>query len=582
MLGAELMRSPSLSDSEHHSFIGIPTGFCDLSMLESANILHKIPEVSYDRIVRCVSEYFKVPICLISLIDDDKQWFKAKVGIKDESVPREASFCQAALEQNDVYIIEDALLSPRFKLHPTVTGHDGVRFYAGVPLFFEGRSKIGTLCILDSKPHTLDRHQIQALRDFAALVVDELHLRLRTVTLEKQLALHDRTAGETIAAEKERADFLAMVTHEIRVPLNAILGMVTLLSLEGGAAERSFSVGDVRASTEHLVRLINDVLDLAKLEATGFPFILAPFNLRRELDCIVDIVRSQADAKDLDVLLTLSDDLPELIVGDRTRLSQVLLNLLNNAVKFTSRGRVELVIDAKAQGQCVVITFSVTDTGIGLSDSDQARIFQRFAQITPDAKAVQPGTGLGLIISRKLVEAMGGKIAISSASGKGSQFSFSLQFGVASGSNLVFKTTEIESLKGLKVLVVDDDMVGSRVCKALLKHLGCMGETVSTGLAALEKLSSETFDVVLTDINLPDIDGYAIVEKYQASTNYSERTVFIALSGATPSSKDPRSSFFAHYLVKPVTLTVLTESLSDVSLRLFPSALIGGGANDGH
>jgi len=576
MSRAELTTTPSLVGPDWHRVIGIPTEFCDISMLQHADVLTKIPEESYNRIVRCVSEYFKVPICLISLIDNDRQWFKAKVGIEDESVAREASFCQAALDQNDVYIVEDASLSPKFMSHPMVTCHGGIRFYAGVPLFVEGRSKLGTLCILDSKPRRLDVAQIQALRDFAALVVDELHLRLRAVTLEKRLASHDRMAGQTLAVEKERADFLAMVTHEIRAPLNAILGMVTLLSLEGAEAEKSFSVGDVRASTEYLVRLINEVLDLAKLEATGFPFLLAPFNLRLELACMVDIVRAQADAKHLALSLTLSDDVPELIVGDRTRLSQVLLNLLNNAVKFTKRGRVDLVVDAKATGQCVEITFSVTDTGIGLSNADQAKIFQGFTQISPDAGSVQPGTGLGLVISKKLVEAMGGKIAISSASGQGSQFSFSLQFKIASVAVPAFKPAEMTLLRGLKVLIVDDDMVGTRVCKALLKHLGCIGETVSSGHEALDKLSSETFDVVLTDINLPDIDGYAIVEQYRASTHYSERTVFIALTGTTASGKDPRASFFAHYLMKPVTLAVLTESLSDVTLRLFSSASTDG------
>ncbi len=530
----------------------------EIGFLENSRILNRIPEESYNRIVRRVSAYFDVPICLISLIDAENQWFKAKVGVDLDTFPREASFCEAALEQSDVYIVTDASQSIRFRDHPAVAGAPEIRFYAGVPLLFEGRNKVGTLCILDTKPRTLDANQIDALKDYASLVVDELHLRLRAVKVEAQLDRYYHNLNESIAAEKDRADFLAMVTHEIRAPLNAILGMVTLLSLEGEQAQKPFSPIDLRTSTEHLVRLINDVLDLAKLEATGFPFVLAPFSLRLEMESIVEIVRPQAEAKGLSLKLSLSESIPELIVGDRTRLSQVLLNLLNNAIKFTVAGGVHVQATATHLEQCVEIAFSVSDSGVGLPETAKDQLFKCFSQLHLSRDDDQQGTGLGLAISRKLVEAMGGTIAVSSKPGVGTRFSFCLRFNVVSATPMSPAT----HTASLRVLVVDDDVISSKVFCALLKHMGHAVEFALNGGEALARLSSTPFDAAFLDINVPELDGYAIAQQYLEGKSPDDVATLIAVSGADPADGDARLALFDDYLVKPVSMDTLQASIA--------------------
>ncbi|NYH21037.1 hybrid sensor histidine kinase/response regulator [Paraburkholderia bryophila] len=552
-----------------------PTERRRLATLESLQILNTLPEAAYDRIVRRVSEFFHAPICLISLAARENQWFKAKIGVDIDSAPREASFCQAALRQDDVLVIPDATLSESFRGHPFVVGPPNLRFYAGMPLVIEGDQKVGTLCIIDTKPRVLSASETEALKDFAALVVDELHLRLRTFRLEAELAQRRDNEAAALASQRARADFLAMVTHEVRAPLNAIAGMVEMICARNQPAVDEPGIDTLRDSTGQLVRMINEVLDLAQLEATGFTFNRQPFDLRRELRCALAVVRPQAANKGLALTLEVDPSVPEYVVGDRTRVSQIVLNLLTNAIKFTSQGSVRMTLDA--QPDCSArtrVTFSVMDTGIGMSDEVARGLFESFSQGAPEMKARYGGTGLGLAICQKLVQAMGGTIACNSSPHVGTVFTCSIPFDIAPPDTLA-NTPALDTRPGIHradhlVLIADDDDVSRKISKALLTRLGYRVETVASGREALAMLRTRPIDLAVVDINMPDLNGLELARELHEQTEFGLPAPLVAVTGRSKPVDDPRVDLFDDYLVKPVSATMLDRAIMDILSRRDP------------
>ncbi len=537
--------------------------------LESLKILHTLPEDAYDRIVRRVSEYFDAPGCLIAFATRDRQWFKARLGVSVETAPRDSSFCQAALETDGVYVVHDALLSPRFAENPFVVGAPGIRFYAGVALVFGEAQRIGTLCIIDTKPRAFGAAEAAALEDFAALVVDELHLRAQTLRLEAELQRQREAEQAALASQKARADFLAMVTHEVRAPLNAIAGAVSLMCQPGGAEPDEFAAEALRDSTGHLVRLLNEVLDLAKLEATGFTFNYEPFDLRRELRCAVASVKAQTSAKTVNLELDIDAGVPAAVMGDRTRIAQVLMNLLSNAIKFTAQGTVKVSAGTRVRDDARIdLVISVADTGIGMEAAAACKLFGHFEQADAAVRARYGGTGLGLAICQKLVAGMGGTIEVTSTPGAGSTFTCTIPSVVAqdvvappSGPACAFNRGE------QLVLIADDDDVSRKIIRAVLNRLGYRVEAVSNGRDALAALRTKPFDLAVLDINMPDLDGVSLARELQAQTEFGSPVPLVALTGDERPLDDQRAAVFDDYLVKPVSPETLDRAIVNVLSR---------------
>ncbi|WP_081884952.1 hybrid sensor histidine kinase/response regulator [Paraburkholderia kururiensis] len=537
--------------------------------LDSLKILHTLPEDAYERIVRRVSEYFDTPGCLISFATRNQQWFKARVGVTIETAPRESSFCQAALETDGVYVVHDATKNPRFAEHPFVVGEPGIRFYAGVALVFGEAQRIGTLCVIDTRPRVFGLAEAAALEDFAALVVDELRLRAQTLRLEAELQRQREAEQAALALQKARADFLAMVTHEVRAPLNAIAGAVSLMCQPGGALPDEFAAEALRDSTGHLVRLLNEVLDLAKLEATGFTFNYEPFDLRRELRCAVASVKAQTLAKTVNLELDIDAGMPAAVMGDRTRIAQVLMNLLSNAIKFTAQGTVTVSASTRRRDDARIdLVISVTDTGIGIEAAAACKLFGDFEQADAAVRTRYGGTGLGLAICRKLVAGMGGAIEVTSAPGAGSTFTCTIPSMVAndvvptpSGPACTFSRSD------QLVLIADDDDVSRKVGEALLKRLGYRVEAVSNGRDALAALRTKPFDLAVLDINMPDLDGVSLARELQAQTEFGSPVPLVALTGDARPLDDPRAAVFDDYLLKPVSPEALDRAIVNVLSR---------------
>ncbi|WP_345817292.1 ATP-binding protein (plasmid) [Paraburkholderia sp. PREW-6R] len=546
-----------------------------LATLESLQILNTLPEAAYDRIVRRVSEFFRAPICLISLATREDQWFKAKIGVDIDSAPREASFCQAALRQDDVLVIPDATRSEEFHSHPFVLGPPYMRFYAGMPLVIEGGQKVGTLCIIDTIPRVMSASESAALKDFAALVVDELHLRLRTIRLEAELNRRRDIEAAALASQRARADFLAMVTHEVRAPLNAIAGMVEVICARNESAAQESDIDTLRDSTAQLVRMINEVLDLAQLEATGFTFNLQPFDLRRELRRALAVVRPQAANKGLELTLEVDPAVPERLSGDRTRVSQIVLNLLTNAIKFTSQGWVRMTLNAQPDGDARTrVALCVMDSGIGMSTEVARGLFESFSQGAPEMKARYGGTGLGLAICQKLVQAMGGTIACTSSPHVGTAFTCLIPFDVPPPDALT-ETPAPDARRGVHradqvILIADDDDVSRKISTALLTRLGYRVEAVASGREALAMLRTQPIDLAVVDINMPDLNGLELARELHEQTEFGLPAPLVAVTGQSKPVDDPRVDLFDGYLVKPVSATMLDRAIMEILSRRDP------------
>ncbi|WP_238247109.1 hybrid sensor histidine kinase/response regulator, partial [Methylobacterium iners] len=313
------------------------------------------------------------------------------------------------------------------------------------------------------------------------------------------------------AATRAKTEFLASMSHEIRTPLNGVLGYADLLLDDRTLGEdHRRTVERIQTSGAALLTVVNDILDFSKIEAGKIELEPQPFSTLALIDNTVSIVRSSAEKKCLRLIVEVDPHLPDHLVGDQDRLRQVLLNLLNNAIKFTPRGSVTLQVMCKLQEEgAFALRFSVTDTGIGIAQDKQHRLFERFSQIDGSIHRDFGGTGLGLAISKRLVELMGGQIAVTSQEGRGSTFAFAVTLLKAP-----FLEPESEALKsptanseGVRILLVEDVQINQELARAVLEKAGHCVDIVGDGADAILAVQTKPYDLVLMDVQMPGMDG---------------------------------------------------------------------------
>jgi len=649
-----------------------------LAVLKEYNILDTIKEEEFNRLVKLASLICEVPIALVSLIDEDRQWFKARVGIDVEQTPRDISFCQHAIMTNDLFEVEDATKDERFKNNPLVTGFPNIKFYAGYPLKDPQGYNLGTLCTIDRVPKKLDKNKSLALKLLAEEVVSQIVSRrnnlenkklerLFTLSIEmicvvgtdsyfkrinpaftntlgwteqellgspffnfihkddvsitqkeigklavgkntidfinrfnkkdggvihlSWVANSDPVSGELFAIARDITDnlkqldeikgarkiaekallvkdeFLANMSHEIRTPLNAIIGFNNLLSETALSETQKNYVETVSTVSQNLMVIINDVLDTSKLESGKLKLEQKPINIKQIAEKVIKLQSNTAKSKGLKLMLSVDSEIPNYVIGDETRLTQILINLINNAIKFTETGKVELqvLLDATSLDKAEIL-FVVKDTGIGIDKKKIDAIFERFFQAESSITRLYGGTGLGLNIVKMLVELFKGKLAVQSELNKGTEFSFQIPFTISEEKiKTTVKTTDkcVYGIDSIKVLLVEDNEHNQILASTYLKKHNVQVELAINGKIAVELLKTNQFDIIIMDLQMPVMDGYEAT--YLIRNELKLNTPIIACSAhSLVGEKDKCLELGMNdYVSKPFTEKELIGTISD-------------------
>jgi PAS domain S-box-containing protein len=655
-----------------------------LEELRRYAVLDTPPEKAFDNITELASRIFKVPIATVTLIDEDRQWFKSCLGLETREVGRHVAFCAHAILGAEVMVVPDAREDARFADNPLVTGAPHIRFYAGAPLRTSNGLNLGTLCVIDTKPRKLRKDSIATLAGLATLVVDEIQLRYeigerrrateslrllqaavqqssesvmittadvdlpgpeivfvnpaftevtgftaeeaigktprilqgpkteRTILdgVRDHLANGEEFRGEAVnyrkdgsefvlswhispirgengkvthfigfqrdaternrtafalqqakeeaeRANRAKSEFLSRMSHELRTPLHAILGFAQLLETEGQSAEDAESVTQIARAGNHLLGLINEVLDLARVESGKLALTPEPVGVRETLQDVLSLVRPLAARRQVR-LAELSGDLDLEVLSSSQRFKQVMLNLLSNALKFNREGGLVTVSCEKVEDY---LRIKVADTGRGIFPENIAKMFTPFERLDVEDAGIE-GAGLGLSLSKHLIEAMGGKIGVVSVRGKGTTFWVELPLvqhppaaTVRRLEERIPTTAELPRVTAPRTLLyIEDNLSNLRLVERILaRRPEVKLVSAMQGSIGLELARQHRPDLILLDMHLPDIQGEEVLRQLHADPGTACIPIIMISADATEHQIERlRAAGANDYLTKPI------------------------------
>lgn len=525
-----------------------------LAALKRYNILDTLPDNAFDDATKLVSYICGVPIAHISFIDESRQWFKSEIGVGVSEVPREISFCNYTIMDTKMVEISDTHLNETFKNDPNVTGGFNVRFYAGVPLTTPDGYNIGTLCAVDHVVKELDDNQRNALSIVAKHVMAQLELGTKNYELYTQRKIAER-------AVLAKDNFLANMSHEIRTPLNAIIGFTDLLAQTDLDHTQREYIDSVQIAGENLLIIINDILDLSKIESGNLTIEMEPFNLKKTLKHVYNLLKVKTQ-KDVEFNLYLDADMPDNVIGDQGRLNQILVNLVGNSLKFTSEGEVTVSVKkVEETDDNYTLRFSVKDTGIGIPKNKLKTIFERFTQGEESTTRTFGGTGLGLNIVKQLVELHKGEIHVKSEPTRGSEFFFFITYKKTITPGTVSKSVSKNDLGSLKILLCEDNVLNQKLVKSVIQNFGFELDVAANGDEGIELLSHNEYDLVLMDLQMPVKDGYQTTDYIRNEMNSSIPVIAMTAHSLIGEQERCYQAGMNGYVPKPFKQAVLLKAI---------------------
>ncbi|MFZ3144224.1 ATP-binding protein [Psychrobacter glacincola] len=511
-----------------------------INRLKKYQVFNTNEESAFTRLTELAKLFFNVPMVAITFIDEETQYLKSGHGLDGVcTTTRGVAICNYTILSDNIFVVADLANDERFNTNPLVAQWPNLRFYAGAPIIMHEDGKkyrFGSLCLMDIEPHhDFTDKQADLLTQFAMMAADALQLQ------EQQ-----RNAKY---ANEMKSSFLANMSHEIRTPMNGIIGMVEMLSDTMLSVEQREYIENIKVSNEHLLAIINGILDLSKVEAGKMTIDFIPMNLSSLCNEVVSLFAIKARQRGLVLDYRYTESLSPYIKGDPVRLKQVIVNLVNNAIKFTREGgRVtidvkhmednpcldnkdcdhgketqnsvpDFTIDAKNSTtihQDMTLCIEITDTGVGIKSESLEAIFDAYDQANKYTHRLYGGTGLGLSVCKSLVELMGGYIEVDSEVGVGTTFRVLLPLPCIAAedyetwqtANDFTITLPSDELVG-HILLVEDDSVNAIIAKKALNNGGHTVTHVNDGQQAIEifALYPERYDVILMDHHMPIMDG---------------------------------------------------------------------------
>ncbi|OSM06252.1 ATP-binding protein [Magnetofaba australis] len=470
----------------------------------------------------------------------------------------EAGIWADSFRQRRVVIHNDYPTEPSRKGYPA--GHFQVLRHMSAPVIGEGR--VHMIIGVGNKETPYDETDAEQLQ----LVANEVQKFLTRWRTEEALR---ESRAQAEAANRSKSEFLAIMSHEIRTPLNVLLGTNDLLQESHLTSDQQRQLGVVHQAGEHLLTIINDILDLSRIEAGGMELEMAPFQPAALFDAVGDMMRIKAEEKGLAFVVEIEPELPAWVLGDESRLRQVLINLLGNAIKFTDQGEVALQVDYVTEGSLFLIT--IRDTGVGIAPEHLQQVFEKFTQEDPSISRRYGGTGLGLTISRNLVTMMGGAIDVESAVAEGSAFRITLSLApteapVGHPEAAVAEPQEPMQMTPLRILLAEDSEDNQFLIRAYLQKTPWEVVGVSHGLEAVETLQRKgPFDLVLMDIQMPIMDGYAATGAIRQWERQRQRAPLPILALSAHALESERAKSLAAgcdaHLTKPIKKKTLIDAI---------------------